>query len=178
MSFVPDATLEDSMAIAQDFAGYKHVYGPVTDARVLERDGDTFRVVIRMHKSSGPVSAVVDVWSTVRYREHDRSMIYSSSDSERILEVRHAGTPEEQRLSPARVGAICGTRARSRGSSQHDSGVLVELVNVGLSRRFPPMLGWIIEPIARRLGRGSVEDSLLEFRNAVLAHRARARQPG
>ena len=37
------------------------------------------------------------------------------------------------------------------------------------------MLGWIIEPIARRIGRVSVEDSLVEFRDGVLAaHRAAA----
>jgi hypothetical protein len=29
------------------------------------------------------------------------------------------------------------------------------------------MLGWVIEPIARRLGRKSVETSLREFRDAL-----------
>jgi hypothetical protein len=51
-----------------------------------------------------------------------------------------------------------------------DRGVLVEMEVIGLSRRFPPLLGWIIEPIARRLGRRSVEHSLQEFSKAVRAH--------
>jgi hypothetical protein len=38
---------------------------------------------------------------------------------------------------------------------------------VRLSRRFPAMLGWVIEPIARRLGRKSVETFLREFRDAL-----------
>jgi hypothetical protein len=38
---------------------------------------------------------------------------------------------------------------------------------LGLSRSFPPFLGWFIEPIARRLGRKSIERSLEEFIAAV-----------
>jgi hypothetical protein len=52
---------------------------------------------------------------------------------------------------------------------ERDGGVYVQLETVGLSRRFPPFFGWIIEPIARRLGRASIERTLTEFRGAVLA---------
>ena len=38
---------------------------------------------------------------------------------------------------------------------------------LGLSRGFPPFLAWFIEPIARRLGRKSIERSLEEFIAAV-----------
>ena len=64
----------------------------------------------------------------------------------------------------------------SRRRLPDDTGVLVEFENVGLSRTFPPMLAWIIEPIARRVGRSSVDDSLSKFREGVLAaHQARTR---
>jgi hypothetical protein len=46
-------------------------------------------------------------------------------------------------------------------------GVFVVMETLGLSRRFPPMTGWIIEPIARRIGRKSVEGSLDEFLTAI-----------
>jgi hypothetical protein len=36
-----------------------------------------------------------------------------------------------------------------------------------LSRSFPPLLGWIIEPIARRLGRRSAATSLQEYIDVV-----------
>ena len=51
-----------------------------------------------------------------------------------------------------------------------DGGVFVELETIGLSRRFPRMLGWLIEPIARRLGRGSAADTLRQLRSAALLH--------
>ena len=47
-------------------------------------------------------------------------------------------------------------------------GVVMEMETLGLSRPFPRGLGWIIEPIARRFGRRSVDESLEEFRRALL----------
>jgi len=52
---------------------------------------------------------------------------------------------------------------------EQDAGVFIEMETLGLSRGFPPLLRWFIEPIARRLGRKSVELSLQEFRRAVQA---------
>ncbi len=48
------------------------------------------------------------------------------------------------------------------------TGVRVELETLGLSRRFPRLLAWLIEPLARRLGRDSAERTLEEFRAAVV----------
>ena len=53
-----------------------------------------------------------------------------------------------------------------------DGGVYMQMETIGLSRAFPPLLGWAIEPIARRVGRGSVENSVQEFRRAVLMRRS------
>lgn len=174
VAFIASVTLHEAMTVSQDFANYKHMYGPVMDAAVLEQKGGTFRVLMRMQKSSGLVSAVLDVWSVVQYQQHGDRLVYSASDSERITEVENAGKPDEHRL-PANQGRGYLWRANTFSRfAERDGGVLVELENVGLSRAFPPMLGWLIKPIAHRLGRSSVEDSLLEFREAVLtAHRAR-----
>jgi len=48
-------------------------------------------------------------------------------------------------------------------------GVWMTMETVGLSRPFPPMIGWILQPIARRVGRGSVGESMKEFAQAVAA---------
>ncbi len=175
VAFIPHVTLQEAMTVSQDYANYKHVYHPIVEAGVLEQNGDTFRVLMRIQKSSGLVGAVLDVWSIVQYQWHGGNMVYGTSDSERITEVKDAGKPDEQRLPPDQGrGYLWRANTFSR-FAERDAGVLVELENVGLSRDFPPMLGWIIEPIARRIGRSSVEDSLLEFREAVLAaHQARS----
>jgi hypothetical protein len=176
MVFIPGATLEEAVSVSQDYANYTHVYKPVLDAEVLEHDGDTFRVRIRVHEHSRLVSAVLDVWSAVRY-EQTGNMVYSVSDSERITEVKHASEANEHRLPPGQdSGYLWRASTFSRVAAQ-EAGVLAELENVGLSRRFPPLLAWIIEPIVHRVGRSSVEDSLAEFRAAVMAAH-HARPPG
>jgi hypothetical protein len=48
-----------------------------------------------------------------------------------------------------------------------ENGVFIVMETLGLSRQFPPLTGWIIEPIARRIGRKSVEGSLDEFLTAI-----------
>ncbi|MGB7218169.1 MAG: hypothetical protein WBD07_05125 [Vicinamibacterales bacterium] len=179
VAFIPRVTLQEALAVSQNYANYHRVYRTIVEAGVLERNGDTFRVRMRIQKSSGLVSAVLDVWSSVQYQRHGGDLVYSVSDSERITEVKNAGRADEERLPPDQGrGYLWRANTFSR-LSERDTGVLVELENVGLSRRFPPMLGWIIEPIVRRIGRSSVEDSLVEFREAVLAaHRARQRVTG
>jgi hypothetical protein len=174
VAFIPHVTLQEAITVSQDYANYRHVYGPIIGAGLLEQNGDTFRVLMRIQKSGGLVSAVFDVWSVVQYQWHGGSVVYSASESERITEVKNAGERDERRLPPDQgKGYLWRANTFSR-FAERDAGVLVELENVGLSRTFPWMLGWIIEPIARRLGRSSVEDSLVEFREAVVAaHRAR-----
>jgi hypothetical protein len=168
-AFIADVTLDEAVAVSQDYANYHRVYEPILNSRVLEHGDDRFRVLMRLHKRSGVVSAVLDVWSVVQYERTSDSVVYSASDSERIMDVEDAGKKNERRL-PAEEGRGYLWRASTFSRlSQQDGGVLVELENVGLSRAFPPLLGWIIEPIARRVGRGSVEESLSEFRTAVLA---------
>jgi hypothetical protein len=73
-------------------------------------------------------------------------------------------TPEQDR------GYLWRAAAYSRYAAA-DGGIYVDLETIGLTRGFPPLMGWIIEPIARRLGRKSVEGSLEEFRKALVEPR-------
>jgi hypothetical protein len=118
------------------------------------------------------MTAVLDVTSRVQYFYPSPGSAFSISTSEEIREVKDPGSPRERHLPAGRDSgylwrAITLGRLMTRGT-----GVFVEMETLGLSRRFPPLLGWIIEPIARRIGRRSVELSLQEFRTAV---RAKAR---
>jgi len=89
------------------------------------------------------------------------------ADANEIREVKNAGRRDEQRLPPGRDSGYLWRASTFSYFEQRNDGVYMEMETLGLSRRFPPMIGWIIEPIARRLGRRSVERSLAEFRAAV-----------
>jgi hypothetical protein len=168
-AFIPHVTLQRAVSVSQDYANYKHIYKPVVlSASLLEQHGDTFRVLMRIQNRNGPVSAVLDIWSVVEYQRKGDNLVYSSAASERISEIENAGTPDERLLSENQGRGYLWRADTFSRLVEQDGGVLAELESVGLSRTFPPLLGWIIAPIARRIGKSSVEESLLEFRAAVV----------
>ena len=163
---IPDVALERVIATAQRYDTYAEMYVPVIESRLLQRDEGWFRVVTRVREGAGPVTVVLQVRSVVRYERGTKSA-YSIGASEEINEVVDAGEPDE-RLRPA--GHDSGYLWRANTFTrfvERAGGVDVELETIGLSRRFPVMLAWLIDPIARRLGRKSVERTLAEFAAAV-----------
>jgi hypothetical protein len=162
-AFVRGVTLRQAIDASSNYARYSAVYKAVIAARLLEHEGDTFRVLVRVRQSGGGISATLDVRSIIRYVHPTSRSAYSISDAEEIREVINAGKPDD-RLLPA--GHDSGYLWRANTFSyllEEGDGLYIELETIGLSRRFPPLLAWFIEPIARRVGRTSVESSLREF---------------
>ena len=153
---MPGVGLERVIATAQRYDAYTRIYKSVVEARVLHRDGDRFCVLTRLRGSGGGTTVVLEVRSALRAAGHPRTS--------RKLWPRSAGRAPaargpQQRVSVAYqyVHPVRRAGGRRRRGARDDRA----------SRRFPRMLGWLIEPIARRLGQRSVERTLTEFGLAV-----------
>ena len=147
---------------------HARIFRPVVSARILSQEGDQYHVQLRMRESAGGLSATLDVRSNIAYTRLDPRHAFVVSRSEEIHEVRNPGRTSESLLP---VGADSGYLWQARALTrfvEDDAGVWMEMETLGLSRAFPPVVGWVIEPIARRVGRRSTEASLDEFRRAVL----------
>lgn len=167
VAFVRGATLQQVASVARDYTAYSKVYTNVVSSKVLSQQGDSYRVLIRLKEGEAGINAVLDVRSAVDYRMRTDGSLTAISKSEEIREVEHAGRPNE---SPLPAGRDSGYLWRAHTFTQfipEKDGVVVVMETLGLSRRFPRGFGWIIEPIARRLGRKSVEGSLNEFLTAI-----------
>lgn len=167
---IPGAGLDDVLAVSQDYDRYAAVHTPVLQSQLLEHDGNQFRIRVRMKSDAGPMSAVLDAWSTVTYLPTERGMRVMSE----TRHVRQLDSAEQTAGAPPPVGSESGNFWAANTFTSFEpvaAGVRVELATVGLSRRFPRLLGWLIEPFARRLGRSSAERTLEEFRAAVLRTR-------
>lgn len=168
---VPGVALADALTASADYASYSSIYRMVVASSLESHDGDTYRVKMRLKGGGGGVSAVLDVRSTVRYTRPAPGRAYAISTADDIRQVEDAGGADE-RLLPAGDDSGYLWRANTfTRFAEIDGGLFVEMESLGLSRRFPFMLGWIIEPIARRLGRASVEHSLEEFSKVLAASR-------
>src|SRR5204862_7263362 len=94
-------------------------------------------------------------------------VVYAISNADEIREVERPGRADERLLPPGRDSGYLWRASTFTHFQEHGDGVYVEMETLGLSRQFPALLGWIIEPIARQVGRRSVQNSLQEFIAAV-----------
>jgi len=170
-AYLRGATLEQVLAASCAYDAYSRIYRSVIASRLLARDGAIYRVHMRIREGEAGVTAVLDVRSSVRYVRVTDRRVYAISDATEIREVRNAGRRDEQLRPPGRDSGYLWRASTFSYFDERDDGVYLEMETLGLSRRFPPMLGWIIEPIARRLGRRSIERSLADFHAAVQARR-------
>ena len=171
--FIPGLKLQTAIDVSRNYGAYPSIYKEIMTSRVLAHDADKYRVLMRLKDGEAGVSAVLDVRSTVRYVLIDSAHAFTVSNSEEIREVRRAGTPDEVFLPSGRDSGYLWRADVFTSFAQTADGLYVETETLGLSRGFPPMLGWLIGPIARRLGRKSVVWSLQQFEAASVAAAAR-----
>jgi hypothetical protein len=168
-AFIPNITLERLLMIVQDYSAYADVYDWVIASQLVARAGDRYRSFFRVKQSAGVVTGVVDVWMVTDYRRIKADRAIATAKAECVRQVEHAGERDETRL---RQGTGSGYIWRANALSKYlerDGGVYVELDTIGLSRGYPALLGWIIEPVARRLGRDSARGSLNRLRAFISA---------
>ena len=168
-AFIAGVSLREAVDVSRAYAEYAGVYSSIIASKLLEHDGDTYRVLLRLKEGEAGVSAVLQLRSTVEYFADHPGTVYTISDADEIREVRKVGRPDERLLPAGRDSGYLWRASTFSRLVEERGGVYVETETLGLSRQFPPLLGWIIEPIARRLGRKSVELSLREFAAAVRA---------
>ena len=166
-AFIRGARLREVDAVARDYSSYSKTYTNVVSAKVLSQKGDSYRVLIRLKEGEAGINAVLDVRSAVDYRTLGAGGIMAISRSEEIREVENAGRANESLLPAGRDSGYLWRAQTFTYFISEEDGVLVVMETLGLSRQFPRGFGWIIEPIARRLGRKSVEGSLSEFASAI-----------
>jgi hypothetical protein len=167
IGFIRGATLEEVVAHAQRYEEYPRFYESVKAVRLLEHSGDTFRTVTRIETGAGGVHGVLDLRGYTQYTAPLPGVVVAVSSSEEIREVKYAGTPEERLLPEGDDSGFLWRAASLTRFTQLEGGVGIERETLGLSRRFPRLMGWLVEPFVRRLGRRSVEGSLREFVDAV-----------
>jgi hypothetical protein len=167
-ALIQDARLEDVFAVVHDYNRYREFYRPlVIDSKSLGADGPDNRFSLLMqNKSLFAKVALASEWND-RYICVDDRRWYSIAYSTRVEEIEDYGLPRERKL-PLNEGS--GYIWRLYGFSrfeQRDDGVYVELEVISLSRDIPGPLRWLIDPIVRRVSRGSLLTSLTETRAAV-----------
>lgn len=160
--FIPNTTLEKTLALVQDYDRHKNIYKPeVRDSKLLQRNGNDYQVFLRLLKKK-VLTVELNTDHAVHYVPLDSKRWYSRSSSTRIAEL--AGGRE---LPPGQDHGFLWRLNSYWRFEGRDGGVYVECEAVSLTRSVPTALGWLINPIIQSLPRESLANTLRETREAL-----------
>jgi hypothetical protein len=152
-TFFPGAHLAGVRALMQDYGSYKRIYAPdVIDSKLLARDGDNFRVFLRMQNKQF-ITLTYDSEYEVGYSAPaaDRMEIISRS-----MRIQQAGDDQ---------GFLWRLNSYWR-FKEADGGVYAECRSISLSRGIPFGFGWL-RGVLEQFPRDSMVRTMEATRRAV-----------
>ena len=167
-AFMAGETLQRALGLMQDYDNHKSVYQPeVIASKLISREGDDFKIYLRLLKKK-VLTVVLDTDHDVHYEPIDERRWFCRSFTSRVSEVHNAGKPDENILPPDTGYGFLWRMNTHWRLYQADDGVFIECRAISLTRDIPTGLGWIIEPIVKKLPRESLINTLKATRQALV----------
>ena len=165
--FIPGTTLDRTLALLQNYNGHRDLYKPeVMDSRLLGRNGDEFKIYMRLLKKK-VITVVLNTEHEAHWERVSPVRARSASYSTRIAEVQNPGKPDEREMTPDTGHGFLWRLYSYWRLEQRDGGVWVECEAISLTRSIPNGLGWLVTPIVRSLPRESLANTLKATRDAL-----------
>jgi hypothetical protein len=167
--FVPGATVEQAVALLQDYDRHARIYQPTVErSKVLARNGDTFTVYLRFMMKK-VITVVVNSEHEARFRRDGPDRARSRIVSTRIAEVEDPGTPAEREKPVGRDGGYLWRLNTYWRFLERDNGVYVECESITLTRGIPAGFGWLVRPFVTSIPRESLTFTLERTREQLSA---------
>lgn len=160
LAFVPGVTIDQVLALLQDYNAHAQIYAPsVARSRLIARNGDSFRLFLRFYMKKF-LTVVVNSEHEARFSRPAPDRAEARIRSTRIAEVEHPDTPEERELP---VGHDSGYLWRLNTYWRllaRDGGVYLQCESISLTRGIPFGLGWAVGPFVTDIPRESLTFTL------------------
>jgi hypothetical protein len=168
--FVPNVHMKDVVALAQDYDRHGEIYKPdLQDTHLLSRNGDDFKMRMRVFKAKFFLTAMFNVEREIRFQALDDKREYSRSYSQRIAEVSDPGKPGEHELPVGQDRGLLWRLYAYWFYEERDGGVYINCESISLSRDLPLGLRAVFGPIIQDLPGESVHTGLDQTRRAILS---------
>ncbi len=161
-ALAPNVSVEQVLSLVQNYDNHKNVYRPeVMDSKLIKQEGNDFKIFLRLLKKK-IITVVLDTDHDVHYSAVEAKRWVCRSYTTRIAEVEDAGTDKERVLEPdTGYGFLWRLYSYWKfDEKKNGEGVYVECRAISLTRDIPLGLGWIIEPIVRKLPQESLIHTL------------------
>lgn len=166
--FIPGATLQQTLALAQNYDHHDVYYAPdVTRSKLTSRNGDDFHIYYRF-KRHKVVTVVLDTNYDIHYASISPTREISRSYSTRVQEVENAGKSDEKDKPVGNDTGFLWRLYTYWRFEQKDGGTYVQCEAVSLTRDIPAGLGWLIRPFIESVPRESLEFTLASTRKALV----------
>jgi hypothetical protein len=138
-TFVPGATVNQVLAVLQNYPAYKTIYKPeIVDSKLLNRSGDQWRVYLKIVKQK-VLTAVLNTEYDVNYRDSGEGRWLMTSRSTRITEI------DDDKELPLGTGHGFLWRLNAYWLMEpRGNGVYMECRSISLSRDIPFGLGAVV----------------------------------
>jgi hypothetical protein len=167
LAFVPGATIEQALALLQDYNAHAQIYQPVVQrSRLISRNGDTFRFSLRLFMKK-VITVVVNSEHEARFTRPAPDRAEGRIHSTRIAEVEDPGTPEEHELPVGHDGGYLWRLNTYWRLLARDGGVYLQCESISLTRGIPLGLGWAVGPFVTSIPRESLTFTLETTRNRL-----------
>jgi len=165
--FVPNATLPQVRAILEDYDELEKFYKPeIRRSKLLERNANESKTYLQLYKKS-LVTVVLNANFNNTDTQFSSTRAQTKSYSSRIAEVANQGKPDEHELPVGMDhGYMWCLHVYWRIEEKH-GGVYLQIEVVALTRKFPLLLGWLINPLIENVPRSTISALLINTRRAV-----------
>ncbi len=165
--FMPGISLDKMRAADQNYAAQKVAYAPdVMDSKVLSRQGQHFKVFLRLRKEK-VITVILDTVHDVDYEQVNPHRLLSTSVCRKVQEVKDAGTPSEKVLPVGEGMGFLWAMDSVWRMTERDGGLYVTCDSINLSRDLPLGLGGALGPMIRSMSEDSLIHTLESKRRSV-----------
>jgi hypothetical protein len=167
-AFVPDATLDQTLAFMQDYDHKVDYFKPdILISKTLSHSGGDYTVHLRFYTKK-VITTVIDTDQEIHYERVDATHAWSRSRTTRVQEVSNPGEKDE-RLEPQGHDRGFVWRMNTFWRfEQKDGGTYVECQAISLSRDIPTGVGWMVAPFVQSVPKESLTFTLETARDALV----------
>ncbi len=162
---IPGATVEQALAVLQNYGAYKTMYQPeIVDSRLIAHNGDEWKIYLKIVKKK-IFSTVLNSEYHVTYRPLGGGRWAITSHSTRIAEL-----DDDNKEMPLGTGRGFLWRLNAYWLIEpRSNGVYLECRSISLSRDIPFGLNFAVGPLVKTLPRESLQ-STMENTARALGH--------
>ncbi len=166
--FVPNTNVKEAVALMQDYNRHAQYFSPaIARSKLLERDGDRFRVALRFHVKK-IITVTMDTENDAEFFQPAADRAHSQIRSTRVTEIADAGTPQEKPKAAGEENGFMWNLNTYWRFAERNGGTYIQCESLTLTRGVPFALAWIIRPIVTQMPRESLTFTLAKARQALM----------